>query len=256
MLTPSTISVRTRGVARPSDSCRRLLFSTTHALRAGGPLFNLGGLGASREAQYLSKERGIPRTEYSANIHLIRSSEVDPFAPAPGATRTAVARAAARAQAEAEAELASGALSAEFPRGPMALGGTAGLLDQLHAMRNELVETKAALYRMQAQRMNPEKSTSARLLDMALFLTILFIIGKGIDKWYAQSPRPTDDLIRAQAAQPIADEIDEATAQRRREAPAEEQVLAETGLTSFQRQPAMVQSPRSSVLSGLFWART
>lgn len=64
----------------------RLFHSTTPARSA---LFNLGGLAASREGQYLSRERGIPRTEYSSNIHLIRSSEVDPFAPAPGATRYA-----------------------------------------------------------------------------------------------------------------------------------------------------------------------
>lgn len=63
------------------------LFSTTPVSRSA--LFNLGGLAASRESQYLSKETGIPRTEYSANIHLIRSSEVDPFAPAPGATKQA-----------------------------------------------------------------------------------------------------------------------------------------------------------------------
>ncbi|KAI4203070.1 MAG: hypothetical protein LQ350_002118 [Teloschistes chrysophthalmus] len=40
-------------------------------------LFNLGGLSTSRESQYLSKERGIPRTEFSPHLELIRSSEVD-----------------------------------------------------------------------------------------------------------------------------------------------------------------------------------
>lgn len=65
-------------------------FSTTASSR--NVLFNLGGLAASREGQYLSKEHGIPRTEYSSNIHLIRSSEVDPFAPlAPGASKHAKA---------------------------------------------------------------------------------------------------------------------------------------------------------------------
>lgn len=63
----------------------RRFFTTTPPARS--VLFNLGGLAASREGQYLSKETGIPRTEYSSNIHLIRSSEVDPFVPAPGASK-------------------------------------------------------------------------------------------------------------------------------------------------------------------------
>ncbi|KAL8659738.1 MAG: hypothetical protein Q9202_006973 [Teloschistes flavicans] len=48
--------------------------STPHPHSA---LFNLGGLSTSRESQYFSKERGIPRTEFSPQLQLIRSSEVD-----------------------------------------------------------------------------------------------------------------------------------------------------------------------------------
>lgn len=60
-------------------------FSTTTAARS--VLFNLNGLAHSRESQYLSKERGLPRTEYSSNIHLIRSSEVDVLGPSvPGSS--------------------------------------------------------------------------------------------------------------------------------------------------------------------------
>ncbi|KAJ4409163.1 hypothetical protein N0V82_009542 [Gnomoniopsis sp. IMI 355080] len=62
----------------------RTFSTTTPSLSA---LFNLNGLAQSRESQFLSKERGIPRTEYSSNIHLIRSSEVDPFPNAPGASK-------------------------------------------------------------------------------------------------------------------------------------------------------------------------
>lgn len=40
-------------------------------------LFNLGGLSTSRENRYLSREKGIPRTEFSPHLELIRSSEVD-----------------------------------------------------------------------------------------------------------------------------------------------------------------------------------
>lgn len=46
--------------------------------RPNNSLFNLGGLSTSRECQYLAKERGMPRTEFSPHLELIRSSEVDP----------------------------------------------------------------------------------------------------------------------------------------------------------------------------------
>ena len=48
-------------------------------IRASGSILNLGGLSISRESRFLSKERGIPRTEFSPHLELIRSSEVDPF---------------------------------------------------------------------------------------------------------------------------------------------------------------------------------
>lgn len=99
---PSVTILASSRVARP--------FSTTPPSRS--VLFNLGGLAASREGQYLSKETGIPRTEYSSNIHLIRSSEVDPFAPAPGATKQAVRLAAA--QSTVNQKQPSSASSARF----------------------------------------------------------------------------------------------------------------------------------------------
>ena len=46
---------------------------------AGSPLLNLSGLSTSRESQYFSKERGIPRTRFSPHLELIESSEVSPF---------------------------------------------------------------------------------------------------------------------------------------------------------------------------------
>ena len=47
---------------------------------AGSSILNLSGLSTSRESRFLAKERGIPRTEFSPHLELIRSSEVDPFA--------------------------------------------------------------------------------------------------------------------------------------------------------------------------------
>lgn len=56
---------------------RQLNTSSSH--RASGSILNLSGLSASRESRFLSKERGIPRTEFSPHLELIRTSEVDPF---------------------------------------------------------------------------------------------------------------------------------------------------------------------------------
>ena len=56
-----------------SPPCRNLRTST--CLRDS--FFNLGGLSISRESQFLSKERGLPRVDFSPHLELIRSSEVD-----------------------------------------------------------------------------------------------------------------------------------------------------------------------------------
>lgn len=256
----SSISTRAHGIVRARNSRGRLLFSTTRAVRGSGAFFNLGGLGASREAQYLSKERGIPRTEYNSNIHLIRSSEVDPFAPAPGSTRTAAARAAARARwADAPSPYATDARLAKLCRENSAHGvpeGAPGLEAQLQALKDELAETKRALravLQAKAGGGRSETSMTSHLLSTAIILTAVYFIGKDISERVTGPSTPVDGLIQAQA---LTDEVDEATAQRRRDAPLEEQVLAETGLTSFEKQPEMLEPPRRSVLSGLFWART
>ena len=57
----------------------RHLYITPRILSSGS-LFNLSGLSASRESGFLSKERGIPRTEFAPHLELIRLSEVEPFA--------------------------------------------------------------------------------------------------------------------------------------------------------------------------------
>lgn len=59
----------------PIPRVSRYAFHTS--LRPRSSLFNLGGLSTSREAQYLAKERGIPRTEFSPRLELIRACEVD-----------------------------------------------------------------------------------------------------------------------------------------------------------------------------------
>ena len=53
---------------------------TTSRRYSSGSFFNLSGLSHSRESGFLSKERGIPRTEFAPHLELIRLSEVEPFA--------------------------------------------------------------------------------------------------------------------------------------------------------------------------------
>ncbi|KAL8708932.1 MAG: hypothetical protein Q9220_006264 [cf. Caloplaca sp. 1 TL-2023] len=77
--------------SKPSIALRSLLHRRPFILSAatrsfhssprlcGSPLLNLAGLSTSRECQFLSKERGIPRTEFSPHLELIKSSEVTPF---------------------------------------------------------------------------------------------------------------------------------------------------------------------------------
>jgi hypothetical protein len=72
-------------------------FSASTA-RPLSPLLNLAGLSNSRESQHFSKEHKLPRTEFSPQLQLIRSSEVDPFAPAPGATPEAIHKGSSPAQ--------------------------------------------------------------------------------------------------------------------------------------------------------------
>ena len=60
------------------DLCQRPFHSTPYLHSSS--ILNLSGLSVSRESRFLSKERGIPRTEFSPHLELIRSSEVDSLA--------------------------------------------------------------------------------------------------------------------------------------------------------------------------------
>lgn len=150
MYRPHTILVRARRALRPSPpgpSPRP--FHTTPPFRS--VLFNLNGLAGSRESQYLSKERGIPRTEYSSNISLIRSSEVDPFAPAPGASKSAERDAQAQAQVQ----------GSEATPGPH---GSFGSLGSPYAQVRKLKELSLRMY-MQRQEIESLKESVDDMKD-------------------------------------------------------------------------------------------
>ena len=73
----------TRKLCRHENAMRGTLLRhihTTPRFLSSGSLFNLSGLSTSRESGFLSRERGIPRTEFSPHLELIRLSEVEPFA--------------------------------------------------------------------------------------------------------------------------------------------------------------------------------
>ena len=77
---PGSTSWPSTPLPRKQPTWRRFLRpfnSTPH--HCSNSLLNLSGLSVSRESRFLSKERGIPRTEFSPHLELIRSSEVEPF---------------------------------------------------------------------------------------------------------------------------------------------------------------------------------
>ncbi|KAI9716848.1 MAG: hypothetical protein M1828_007509 [Chrysothrix sp. TS-e1954] len=64
--------------ARAGTRGPKRLFSTSSSREATSPLFALGALSNSRESRWLSKASGISPVEYSPQLQLIRSSEIDP----------------------------------------------------------------------------------------------------------------------------------------------------------------------------------
>ena len=75
--------------AKLSRVDRRQFTASTQCLV--NPLLNLSHFSAAKEAQFLSKHTKVPREEFHPHLQLIRSSEVDPFAPVAGASPSVVA---------------------------------------------------------------------------------------------------------------------------------------------------------------------
>ncbi|ROW04853.1 hypothetical protein VMCG_04727 [Cytospora schulzeri] len=215
------------------------LFSTTRALSSGS-FFNLGGLGASREAQYLSKEHGIPRTEYSSNIHLIRSSEVDPFAPVPGASPSVAAARATQDVAQSNVKFFQAAT-------------TDKLVLQLRAATEELAQTKRALTRLQVRNKGLE---TAIILVPILFSAMAFIgyqvygerEGGIVEPWQRLS-----NTLGLHFQQPVSET--HGSTQPYRDATVEEHALAVSGMTSVETRSQTATDTTRSNFPGLFWAR-
>ncbi|KAL6716580.1 hypothetical protein ACLMJK_006147 [Lecanora helva] len=81
MARPLAAVIRSCSIEQTRTSSGHALFRAFHSTpcRSSGSILNLSGLSVSRESRFLSKERGLPRTEFSPHLELIRSSEVEPF---------------------------------------------------------------------------------------------------------------------------------------------------------------------------------
>lgn len=231
MFPVSSLNVR---VGQARTYIRLFSTSTTRVLRSGS-FFNLGGLGASREAQYLSKEHGIPRTEYSSNIHLIRSSEVNPFAPVPGATPSVATVRAAQDAMRSNAK----ASQATTPD---------SLVIQLQAAAEQLAQTKMALIRLQARCKGLE---TAVILVPILFSMMAFI-------GYQVYREREEEL--AEPWQRLSNSLDVRTQQLVSKThgstqPYRDASVEESGSPSFETRAKTATGTEDSILPGLFWAR-
>ncbi|ROW11833.1 hypothetical protein VPNG_04922 [Cytospora leucostoma] len=234
----SNLAVR---IGQASTLSRPFSTGTSRPLQSG-PFFNLGGLAASREAQYLSKERGIPRTEYSSNAHRIRASEVDPFAPAPGATPGVAA--ARGAQAADKSRIHTIALADCKARDSLAV--------QLHAAKEELARTKRELSSLQA-RSKGVKTTG--ILIPVLGFMMGFILRQIYREREEQPVKPWQSLsgpLGVQSQQPVS--IMHESRHPYRDARSEAHLSENHGLKGFESHPTTSDNTSASILQGLFWA--
>ena len=123
---------------------------------AGSSILNLSGLSTSRESRFLAKERGIPRTEFSPHLELIRSSEVEPFAGRD-----------ASSAAQPSSTLSSGHTGAVDS--PLSV---AYLIKELDATRVLQAKTADALQDLQTR----YKSRERDAVNLS-FVTVLLIVG-------------------------------------------------------------------------------
>jgi len=119
------------------------------------PLLDLSKFSAAKEAQFLSKAQNIPREEYHPYLQLIRSSEVDPFAPVPGASPSVIA---------ALDKAKTGKVDAEATY-TLALSN---LMSQVAQSRRENLQITSALMSMQDKHKREERD---------VFLVMLAAVG-------------------------------------------------------------------------------
>ncbi|KUI64205.1 hypothetical protein VM1G_11007 [Cytospora mali] len=230
MLSPSSLTVR---IGRVITHSRPL--STTRTLQSGS-FFNLGGLGASREAQYLSREKGIPRTEYSSNTHLIRSSEVDPFASNPA---VAPSVAASRTTGQSTFRLSQDMDHVKFD-------------GQYQAAEEGSSETNGDPNRLRAK----SKGLQPRVILVSVFVSTIAFIGYQVYQ-ERELAEPWQSLCKGLGVHiPRHVSHTQVSTQPHRDATAEQHISAEARLTSLGTRPTKSTTAGKSMFSGLFWAKT
>lgn len=151
---------------RPIQLCQPCLhhrtFTSTTRISVN-PLSNLSHFSAAKEAQFLSKEKRIPREEFHPYLQLIRSSEVDPYAPVPGASPSVIAALnhAKSGQADTDSALRL---------------AVANLIDQLKASNREKDEILRVVSHVQDRYKREERN--ALLMLFACFGTLAIVIMK------------------------------------------------------------------------------
>lgn len=126
------------------------------------PLQNLSHFSAAKEAQFLSKEKRIPREEFHPYLQLIRSSEVDPFAPVPGASPTVVAALKHAKTGEADTDSA------------LRLA-VSNLIDQVQVSRRETADVLRALVQVQERYKREERNALLMLFTTLGLLAFVML---------------------------------------------------------------------------------
>lgn len=148
-----------RSLSQPSQRLRPFSSSTRCLVN---PLQNLSHFSAAKEAQFLSKEKRIPREEFHPYLQLIRSSEVDPFAPIPGASPSVVAALKHAKTGEADTDTA------------LRLA-VSNLIDQVQTSRHETASVLRALAHVE-QRYRREERNALLMLVASLSLLAFIMI--------------------------------------------------------------------------------
>lgn len=162
----------TRLISRQSVQFRA--FSQSNRLLVN-PLANLSHFSAAKEAQFLSKERKLPREEFHPHLQLIRSSEVDVFAPAPGASPEVIAKLKEAANGQSDAETTY----------KLAI---TNLASQLTASRLEVSDLKQARHRLSGEYERLRALTALTWIVIGISLPML--------AFYFGQDRSVDDVKR------------------------------------------------------------
>lgn len=249
----------------PINTGRRLAprtFSTTTPSLSA--LFNLNGLAHSRESQYLSKERGLPRTEYSSNIHLIRSSEVDPFPNAPGASKHPEPNRRASSSSSSSSQKRGGRpawiLSADranerLPRNADGISYLAQqkAIDELKIQLMALMDENARLRAAARQSKTPAPAS----ISQQVFRVVVFLVGSyGLIAFFWPAALQKD-MSREQDAKKDAESAAVASivqVQPAAEEPIKSAIDSEAGLNPQEELPGQQRTRKSRNPLGFLWA--